>query len=551
MTNYESPSSRRTIAIILAAGSVSPELLADLGPIRTSSIPLGGVSISARHLNELYTECDELLLVADIRDVDELRVQIGHSRFPKTKIVEARSEWTFLESLRKALCQTNLQQGRVLILFGDTLSPVPRAEDAISVAPAPDSDRWAMVSRDEAGSLNISVGADGIPGALAVVGMFSFSDAALLRGLLESGERISRTDDFWSVIEAYDGQKTLALEEVDSWLDVGHIDTFYAARRATLSGRAFNDFQTTTRTIRKQSSRRSKIADEVRWFDLAPVEAEPLLPRIRAWDTSRDPAWYEMDFVPAISLGEAWTFAALDSGFWDPVSFSIERAHRLMTDLSVEPSSSGTKKGIARDLLVTKVKERIRVLSTQLLRNDPPLSENIDSSSLIQELTAVVNGLEALAQSVAKETPFGFCHGDFFLGNMLYDRRVDSLTLLDPRGRIGAEVNFGPFIYDVAKLSHSIRSSYDFLAANLFHLNASIAHVELDIVTSSAAENARVSLLRAQMAIEERLGLSRELVRRVEATLLISAAALHYEQPLRQLALLLSGLRVWSAVADE
>ena len=55
-------------------------------------------------------------------------------------------------------------------------------------------------------------------------------------------------------------------------------------------------------------------------------------------------------------------------------------------------------------------------------------------------------------------------HGDFCFSNMLFDRRTDSLKLIDPRGFKNRSEGFslyGPWVYDYFKLAHSFVGKYD------------------------------------------------------------------------------------------
>jgi hypothetical protein len=111
--------------------------------------------------------------------------------------------------------------------------------------------------------------------------------------------------------------------------------------------------------------------------------------------------------------------------------------------------------------------------------------------------------------------------------NILYDRRVQQLKFIDPRGADSADDLFGHPYYDAAKLSHSVLGAYDFINHNLFELELDNGlHVSLTLAAPDLREHHKAFALR--MAT---LGFDYRVMRLYEASLFLSMLPLHVDVP--------------------
>ncbi len=543
--------------MVLAAGRVSDELLGDLGPIGTSRIPLGGASILARQLMWLCEAFDQVVVTVAPTESKYARLQIENMELRQVGLVEVESSHSLAESLLLGIRALEDVGHPIHVFFGDTLAPAPSADDAVVVAPTPDPDRWALVQRTETNRLGIEISGAASSGNLAVVGVFAFSQVETLARILE--ERIAAGDGraFWAALEIYDSAHPLELERAAYWFDVGHIDTYFKTRQQTLGGRAFNSFKGESLRVRKGSKQKEKIHDEVRWYKQLKGSALEVVPTFRATGETGELAWYEMDYVPAVSLGEALVFGELDLGFWIPAGQAILLAHRCLRTASSQPDSpklsvvsTADRQETCRHLIAAKTEQRLSYIGKAAL---PPSlmgkCPQIDGRPR-PSIEHVLSELDELSFEIAGQSPWGVTHGDFFLGNMLFDRRLGAVKLIDPRGTFGNVENIGPQIYDVAKLSHSVYGRYDFLSANVFELKVDEFSVSLETPLSRSGHRALEELRTILMQLQDELHVSSSLVRRMEAVLLLSAAGLHYESPSRQVGLIASGLIAWDEAHD-
>ena len=56
-----------------------------------------------------------------------------------------------------------------------------------------------------------------------------------------------------------------------------------------------------------------------------------------------------------------------------------------------------------------------------------------------------------------------FYHGDLHFNNIFYNFSSDTIIFIDPRGEF-----YGHYLYDIAKLNHSVNGHYDYIDEGLY-----------------------------------------------------------------------------------
>lgn len=90
---------------------------------------------------------------------------------------------------------------------------------------------------------------------------------------------------------------------------------------------------------------------------------------------------------------------------------------------------------------------------------------------------------DSLANALRKRYPskFYLIHGDPTFSNMIYDRLLGKVFLIDPRGYFGKTKLFGDVDYDWAKVYYSIVGDYDQFNRKKFALSITDKEVELAV----------------------------------------------------------------------
>lgn len=154
--------------------------------------------------------------------------------------------------------------------------------------------------------------------------------------------------------------------------------------------------------------------------------------------------------------------------------------------------------------------------------------------------------LRRLSQSI----PVSLIHGDLCFSNILFEPASNVIRLIDPRGDFMGSVNQGDPRYDLAKLLHSVHGRYDFMINDLFRLEQQQLVFELSMPQSEYLQQLEQSLLDKIQA--QSVYPLNDLIL-LESLLFLTMLPLHSDQPKRQIAFLLTGLKLLNQVyaADQ
>jgi hypothetical protein len=135
-----------------------------------------------------------------------------------------------------------------------------------------------------------------------------------------------------------------------------------------------------------------------------------------------------------------------------------------------------------------KVLERNRILL-----NEGGFDSRLILSSQLEVNGAALPTLDFWGDSLVDffktfRSPTVFTHGDFCSTNIFVDLETFEIKLIDPRGGFKRSSIYGPQIYDVAKLAHSIIGNYDLLLADQFTFNNCEGVISFDIYTDENSQ---------------------------------------------------------------
>jgi len=154
--------------------------------------------------------------------------------------------------------------------------------------------------------------------------------------------------------------------------------------------------------------------------------------------------------------------------------------------------------------------------------------------------------IEARVQKLSANARGRIIHGDMCFPNILCDPVSRLFKFIDPRGSFRESGIYGDARYDLAKLLHSLDGGYDFLIHDMFALEHRGTRVGLQQFFPAN----RAGVLKA---FERTLGSGHDLVelRTIEGLLFLSMCPLHADDPKRQVAMFVTGLRVLNEVLNR
>jgi hypothetical protein len=410
--------------------------------------------------------------------------------------------------------------GRIDILYGDTLITDPLQEG---------TDWLAVGHTDEYYNWHHEAPACGQPGG-TWTGMFSFSDADLLRAQLADGA------DFIAAVSAYDTHMGgLRHWVVSRWLDFGHVHTYFDSKLIITTQRHFNQLRIADGVVTKSGDDIVKIMAEAAWFEQAPPAVKPFL---AAFICRQDnpPFGYQLEYLHLAALNELYVFGRLPERVWGKIFSACDAYLRVA---SAVPVARPLGPDFARRTYLDKTVSRLAAYARQT-------GCALDASWSFNRRAAP--SLLAMAHEAARAVTSGppaaaFIHGDFCFSNILFDFRAGRIKMVDPRGTDaqGEPTVFGDLRYEIGKLAHSVLGLYDFIVAGFFVLRIDGQSITFKVLSERCTP---VQDLFRATAFGGRLPAQWDCYP-VMVLLFLSMLPLHADDPLRQQALMANAVRLY------
>lgn len=325
-------------------------------------------------------------------------------------------------------------------------------------------------------------------------------------------------------------------------VDLRGVDQFLAFMTGATETRHFNQTSTQGGVLRKASSDRAKIRGEYRYFHVIPEPMKRfMLPTFDYCDDG-DTASYAMErmSVPDAAIQmvhfafDQRSFATLLDAFFGFIESRLQR-----------PCGVSAVREVAQRDILGKMQRRLDTF----LASEP--GRKVDA---ILRANTPVGGIEGLrtratvlierAIAADPSTALAVGHGDPCLSNILFHRDIALFRLIDPRGAETLDDAFMHPLYDLAKFSHSVLGSYDFINNGLFE-----CQIDADLQLDLRLEGGGVPRF-ARDAFCARLaqaGLPLAVVRAYEVSLFLSMLPLHLDNPRKLPAFALTA----AAIMDE
>lgn len=529
--------SGRHAFLILTAGSVSHELAPIFGDVPSGLIPLRGKPVLMHNLKTVLpaTESELYVVVGHKKELIERRVFRYLKAEEKARIHEIVSDpgrrpgWSFALALEAAR-RDGVEH--VTLVLGDTLitpevmAEVAKRDPFIAVSHTyTNPSRWALVKSVQ--PLVILNKPEGVttPDDPAIIGVYHLRDI----GDFDLPPADSEISD---VLVAYSRREPFRLVEIHDWIDIGHVDNYYTARKKFIVTRHFNRIQVDefANLLTKSSENKPKLVAEIDWYEGLPPELRWVYPAVFA--TDRDKPSVTMEFVPYPSLDELFLYSDLHESTWSVVLDKLVRLLRLFNSYKAQVSIDDY-----REIYVGKVRTRIE----ELKRQSDVLRPLLDAPGLTingrecMSVAQAIDGIEGVLPGLWKEDDHSIIHGDFCFGNILYSPESGAVKVIDPRGAWGKPGITGDIKYDYAKLLHSISGGYDSIVADYCDVRWNGGSIDTSVFKPRVSEFLERTLF-ASMPYRP------EVIELLEGAIFISIAAIHKENVRRQLAMLAVGL---------
>ena len=543
-------SARNYTVLVPCARLLCPEMQVEFGPVPPGLVPLNGRTV-LEHIADGFAGQGLLGVRVGLHEgaevVEEHFARRPHPALTLDRLAATRSlSDTVLQLLRRLPDAP----GAVLVNLGDTLVRDLPADavglDFASSAAADETQRWTLfkAERGHITELSDKVYRPDPEGWRAFTGLWGFAEPARLRKLLEEEHAADPAAGYYRALRRYvEGSPDYRFIETAQWIDCGHADNYYRARRRLIRPRYFNTLGVgdNPASVRKTSSNTRKLIDEVHWYLALPRELRYFVPAIHDYSTDPLAPMIEMEFYGYPTLDDCFVYGRFDFDAWD------KAFHRLFDVLAAASRYQVRAPDLRADLeemyctkTITRLREHLAQAGAQSL--DPAVADNLAAASIrsVEQLILALPDLIERAGLLRAEC-FQVIHGDFCFSNILYDAKHGLVKLIDPRGRFGRYEIHGDVRYDLAKLSHSVLGHYDLILADQFRAAPGETRLSPQATRVSDYHATIGSIFRRHVA---RAGFDLRAVRLVEALLFLSMPPLHRDHPARQRVMWLRGLEL-------
>lgn len=529
-----------TPLLITSGAYVGPDIVAELGLLPPAFLPIGNRRLFHFQLEEFRAASSRIVMsMPEDFELDPFdRRLLDRS---KVEIVRSDPKLSLGRSVVHALEAAGLTEGPVQILHGDTVmfgldAGLP---DRVSSGETEDHYRWAQFQLE--GEEIVWIADDDLSrtGSRQVLtGWFHLADAALLI------EQIRSEGGFVPGLNGYTRRRPLKPVEAQTWLDFGHVNTFYQSRGRISTQRAFNDLEVSRRTVRKASAQGAKMAAEVGWYASLPAGLRGHAPILIDTELRAEPPGYRLEYLYLTPLNDLFVFGRLPRLAWRQIFTACDE---FITQCRLCPAPPEEAEG-ADALFADKSLRRLEAFAA---------ATGFDVSRSLAINGRKVPSLGEVARRMVDAVPASdpglicFLHGDMSFANLLYDFRAQMIRVVDPRGLDGHDRPsvWGDIRYDLAKLYQCAVGGYDFIMADYFDLQAGDDGYALELKLPSTP---RIASIQEEFEATRFGGLlpADAASRPLSVLLFISMLALHGDDPRRQQALLANALRLYAAFED-
>ncbi len=226
--------------------------------------------------------------------------------------------------------------------------------------------------------------------------------------------------------------------------------------------RHFNSARSEDNVFHKQSTDIAKMRAEHGFFHAAPPELQRfLLPTFGFWEDGKK-AGYQMEHLAIPDAALQWVHHSFTEGDFKVLLDQIFNYLNARTPGKKDRARAETQ-------ILEKLDKRLAgFLETERGRQTNQILEKAGPRGGLPDMLEQARPF--IRKAVGTTDQLVFSHGDPCFSNVLFDRRIGLMRLIDPRGALSADDAMMHPLYDVAKISHSILGCYDYVNNGLFRV---------------------------------------------------------------------------------
>ena len=333
--------------------------------------------------------------------------------------------------------------------------------------------------------------------------------------------------------------------EIPALTDIGSVRNFIQVVAGNFDARYFNSLKGDEYSIVKSSANKKKIKAEYTFYHLLPDDMKFWFVLPFNYREDEESASYTMERLHTTDLAIKWVHGSVDEAEFEKILDKYFYFFKCRHEKSV---SKDVYQKIADDLYVSKVKNRLSELKA--LPEFEKIAALMKSSCGFKSIDEIFEKYLFLKTKIESENNYPSVsvigHGDPCFANVMYNKSIELLKFIDPKGALSEEELWTNPYYDIAKLSHSVCGNYDFFNNALFDIAIGEdfrAELRIDFDNSAYKDIFRRKL--------EKSGFDYLSVRIYEASLFISMLPLHIDNPHKVFGFILNAIHILEEIENE
>ena len=531
---------KETSGIILTAAKADVTVCEVFGNVPSGLIPVNGKPIIFFILQQFLDENIKVVYIGVDYKSDKI-IEIVNLYFKNRLTIH----YVFTDQLKGVgnsllTIIKEVKESKVVINLGDTYirnTNINSLTNHIIVSnDFLDEEKWATVETYDDKTIKgfSDKKSTKIENQFVLTGVYVLDDVTILSDFSISSYNLQMVD----ILDYYHKKcPSLNTFETDDWMDFGHIDKYYSAKKKMIQSREFNflEFDDLLGTITKKSKNIDKFKKEIEWQLNLPNNLKVIAPRVLDYSTKENP-FITMEFYSYPTLSEIWLFSEMNK----KVYFSIiDKLFKILNLFKLNKKI--VKIDNYLDIYVDKTIQRVNEIKNENVLNLLQYESLTIHGKTFVNWQQIDKTIFKEIDNLYNENDNCLIHGDFCLSNILYDLRSGLVRLIDPRGVWGDSEN-GDIKYDVAKLRHSICSDYDYIVNDLFSIDVVDNEIQYKIYSFNKSD------IKEYFDNKISESYSLEQVKLIEGLLFLSMIPLHSDSQNRQLMMYIKAIELLNEV---
>lgn len=382
------------------------------------------------------------------------------------------------------------------------------------------------------------------------VGVFKIIDTVYFKECLEKAfeEKKLQMNSFYYALFLYSKTHPISFIKTDNWFDIGHADTYFNSE-LEVKAREFNHITIDKNRgiLRKSSDDIDKFIGEIKWYIKLPADVEYVRPRIFSYSIDYESPYILMEYYAYHTIHELFLYGDLTKKQWVDI---FRRISFVCNDFKRYTVSGNDIKDALKDMYLEKTLLRLDKIKNDKRFNNFFENKIVINKNTYKSLSDIQNILIAKIPELLYDVDsFNIIHGDLCFSNIMIDRDLSFVKVIDPRGKFGSYDIYGDFRYELAKLFHSVDGKYDFIIKDLFTVNFDIQKPSIEFQISDRKRKFNIYNTFIEV-FKEDIGKDLKKIEFIEALLFLTMIPLHNESFEHQLVMLGTGIEILNRVID-